>query len=185
MTTIYDVDQTELVEKTAQALKQQKLVIPPEWATFVKTGMSKERPPVNPDWWYVRAASVLKKVYALGPVGVSKLRTLYGGKKNRGYKTEHFYKGSGSILRKILQQLQKAGLVKFTEKGIHKGRVLTPSGIKLLERAATEINTRKVQIAVKEVRPEEKPAKEISKEQKEPAKDSPKEVSKTKAPKNG
>ena len=139
MTTVYDVDAQELILKAAEELKKIPEIKPPVWATFVKTGMHKERPPIADDWWYTRTASVLKTVYRLGPVGVSKLRTKYGGKKNRGVKKEHFYKGSGNILRKSLQQLEKAGFVKFAEKGVHKGRIVTPRGRAFLDKMATNL----------------------------------------------
>lgn len=137
MTTMYDAEPQKLILKAAEELKKIPEIKPPEWADFVKTGMHKERPPANGDWWYVRSASVLRAVYRLGPVGISKLRVKYGGKKNRGVKKEHFYKGSGSILRKSLQQLEKAGFVKFAEKGVHKGRVITPKGKSFLDKIAT------------------------------------------------
>ena len=137
---MYDVDPQELISKAAEELKKIPEMKAPLWAAFVKTGMHKERPPVNEDWWYFRGASVLRSIYRFGPVGVSKLRTKYGGKKNRGVKKEHFYKGSGSILRKALQQLEKAGLVKFAEKGVHKGRVITPKGKTFLDKIATQIH---------------------------------------------
>jgi small subunit ribosomal protein S19e len=28
----------------------------------------------NPDWWFVRAASMLRKLYLRGPIGVSRMR---------------------------------------------------------------------------------------------------------------
>ena len=140
MTTMYDVNAQELINKAAEELKKVPEIKAPSWAQFVKTGMHKERPPVNEDWWYLRSASVLRSVYRFGPVGVSKLRTKYGGKKNRGVKKEHFYKGSGNILRKALQQLEKAGLVKFAEKGVHKGRLITPKGKSFLDKIATKIH---------------------------------------------
>ena len=139
MTTMYDVESQELILKAAEELKKVTDVKPPAWAPFVKTGMHKQRPPVNADWWYVRVASVLRTVYRLGPVGTQKLRTKYGGKKNNGVKQEHFYKGSGNILRKSLQQLEKAGFVKQAEKGIHKGRVVTPKGRAFLDKIATQL----------------------------------------------
>jgi small subunit ribosomal protein S19e len=140
MTTIYDVDANELILNAAKKLKQEKLVQPPTWSAFVKTGVHKERPPVEEDWWYIRAAAVLRTVYRQGPVGVSKLRTKYGGRQNRGYRPEHHYKGSGSIARKILQQLEKAGLAKNEQKGLHKGRVITPKGKSFLDKIATEMS---------------------------------------------
>src|SRR3989338_7896287 len=156
MGTIYDCDQSELVEKASGELKKINAVKAPSWAAFVKTGVQKERPPANRDWWHTRAASVLRQIYRKGPIGVSKLRTAYGGKKNRGYKTEHFYKGSGNIIRKILQQLEAAGFVKKEEKNIHKGRVLTAQGKKFLDNIAAQISV---------IRPQQK--KEAKSEKKE------------------
>ena len=72
----------------------------------------------------------------LGPVGVSKLTVKYGGKPNRGHKPGRFRRGSGSIARKILQQLEKAELVRQTSKGVHKGRVITKKAAEMLNSAA-------------------------------------------------
>lgn len=121
------------VELVAQKLKENKSVQPPEWAGFVKTGNHKQRPPIQEDWWYFRCAALLQSIHRLGPVGVQKLRTKYGGRKNRGFKPEHHVKGSGSVIRKALQQLEKANLIKQTVIGNHKGRVVTKEGNELLK----------------------------------------------------
>ena len=139
MTTMYDVSFSELIEKAAEELKKIPEMTPPEWSGFVKTGSHKQRPPTRDDWWYVRAASLLKTIYRYGPIGVSKLRRLYGGKKNRGYKPEKTVKGSGSIARKILQQLESIEFVKKVEKDSHKGRVITPKGKSFLDKIAAQI----------------------------------------------
>lgn len=174
MTTMYDVDSQELILKAAEDLKKIPEIKPPAWTPFVKTGMHKEMPPVNSDWWYLRTASVLRTIYRLGPIGVSKLRTKYGGKKNRGVKKEHFFKGSGNILRKSLQQLEKAGFVKFAESSVHKGRAITPKGKSFLDKIATQISGLKpkqetkveqkieVKKEVVEVKREQKSVKKVS-----------------------
>jgi len=136
---IHDVNTQELILKTADQLKQVKEIQPPEWAKFVRTGVHKERPPVQDDWWHIRAASVLHAIQRLGPVGVSKLRVKYGGRKNRGVKPDRFFRGSGNILRKILQQLEAAGLAKQAEKGSHKGRIITPQGASIFGKVANEL----------------------------------------------
>ncbi len=165
MANVYEVDSAELIEKSADELKKIDSIKPAAWAPFVKTGVHKERPPLREDWWYIRAASILRKIYVLGPIGVSKLRRKYGGKRNQGHNTEHSDKGSGSIIRKILQQLQKAELVKYVEKGVHKGRVIAPKGVALLDKVATEIYTRinkskpKPAAPVEDAKPEEKAEK--------------------------
>ncbi|HYD03687.1 MAG TPA: 30S ribosomal protein S19e [Alphaproteobacteria bacterium] len=130
---LQDSDAGVLVHNLAKDLKQ--IIKQPEWTPFVKTGNHKQRPPQDKDWFFVRAAAVMRTVALNGPIGVSKLRTKYGGRKNRGYKPEKFVKGSGNILRKALQELDKAGLTVQAEKGVHKGRVITPKGAKLLAKA--------------------------------------------------
>ncbi|MGM5483132.1 MAG: 30S ribosomal protein S19e [Nanobdellota archaeon] len=137
MKNIFKHSKQDLSALTAEALKEVKEMTPPQWADFVKTGTNKDRPPIQDDWWYRRAASILLKVQQFGPVGVSKLRVKYGSKKRRGYKPSEFRKSSGNILRKILQQLETAGLVKQDEKGSHKGRVITGQGVSLLNKAAS------------------------------------------------
>jgi small subunit ribosomal protein S19e len=138
MANIYDVEASELIEKISEELKTIPEIKPPAWAPYVKTGVSKERPPIKKDWWYTRAAAILRSIAKIGPIGVSKLRTKYGGKRNRGYRPERFFKGSGNIIRKILQQLEAAGFLAKFDKGFHKGRIITPKGLKLLNTAANK-----------------------------------------------
>lgn len=133
------VDANQLVGLLAKELQKVSEIKPPTWAKFVKTGAHKERPPAQDGWWYMRTASVLRTVARLGPVGTSKLQTKYGGKHSRGHKSERFAKGSGSILRKALQQLEKAGLVKQGAKGIHKGRVVTKKAAELMGAIALKL----------------------------------------------
>ena len=139
MTTIMRVNPNILIEKATEELKKQKLVQPLEWSQFVKTGHHKQRLPDSEDWWYARSASILRSIAKLGPVGTEKLRTKYGGKKNRGHKPEHRYRASGAIIRKVLQQLESAELIKQTVKGVHKGRVLTPKGTSFLDKIAGQV----------------------------------------------
>jgi len=46
---------------------------------------------------------------------------------------------AGNHLRKMLQQLEKAGFAKQTQKGVHKGRILTPKGQAFLEKVASDM----------------------------------------------
>ena len=133
MPAVEAAEPAKLIQRVAAYLKEAQLVKPPSWAMFVKTGVHKERPPTDPDWWYVRCASILRKLYFRGPLGVSRLRTVYGGRHRRGHRPPRFAKGSGSVIRKALQQLEKAGLITTVDK---KGRALTSKGRELLEEAA-------------------------------------------------
>jgi small subunit ribosomal protein S19e len=142
MPTVYDVDIGALNTKLASELKNKEEISLPESLKFVKTGAHKERPPVQEDWWFHRCAALLTSIYRLGPIGVSKLRTKYGGKKNRGHKPEAFRRCSGAIIRRALQQLEKAGLLAQTEKAGHKGRILTKEGISFVDKTAGTLYTR-------------------------------------------
>lgn len=137
MTTVYDVPAETLISSVAVKLKSDQKVKPPEWARFAKTGAHKELSPDNADWWFVRCASILRRIYIDGPVGVSRLRSFYGGRHRSGVKPVHFLKGSGSIAREALQQLEKAGLVK-TQKT---GRIISPQGQNFLDSAANEVKS--------------------------------------------
>ena len=133
MKTVFDVNPEKLILKAAEELQKEKALTPPSWASFVKTGIHKERPPLQSNWWQIRAAAVLRTVYVQGPIGVSKLRQKYGGNKRRGVRPRHYRRASGNILRKCLQQLQSAGYLDFKEKGINKGRVVSGKGKKFLD----------------------------------------------------
>lgn len=164
MASVYDVEPNDLIEKAAEELKKNDNIKAPSWAAFVKTGVHRERAPLRLDWWYTRAAAVLRTLYKESPIGVSKLRVKYGGKKRRGYRPPHFYKGSGNIIRKILQQLEKAGFAKKAEKSEHKGRAITSEGKSFLDKIATQLYKGSV---VKKEAPQEAPqpaAKEPKKE---------------------
>jgi small subunit ribosomal protein S19e len=135
---VYDLNPQEYNLKLAEALKKMPEFKEPEWAKFVKSSPSKERPIEDFDFWHKRAASILRQIYKNKIVGVNRLRTKYGSKKNRGYKPERFVKAGGKIIRTILQQADKAGLTEPIReiKGTREkrpGRKLTPKGKKFLE----------------------------------------------------
>ncbi|MGQ4870326.1 MAG: 30S ribosomal protein S19e [Candidatus Thorarchaeota archaeon] len=147
MPTIYDIPANIFIRRLAQELKTRKEIQPPEWAPFVKTGAHKERGPDDPDWWYIRCASILRKVYLRGPIGTERLRVEYGGRKRRGCKPNRFHKGSGAIVRTALQQLERAGFVK--RRG-NKGRELTDIGRSYLDKLSAVIK-RELEKAIPEL----------------------------------
>lgn len=127
-----------LILRLAEKLREEygDIVSPPEWALYVKTGVSRERPPETSDWWYYRAASILRKLYISGePIGVGTFRIIYGGRKRRGSAPPHFRRAGGSIIRKILQQLEKAGLVVRTREG----RILSRRGRSFIDMVAIDV----------------------------------------------
>lgn len=131
-----DVPPSALLPKLAGELRTRASVSPPAWAAFVKTGVHKEKAPVQADWWFLRSASVLRKIHLKGPIGVEHLASEYGGKRNRGSAPSHARTGSRSVAREIVQQLTQAGLVMADK---NRGRRLTAEGQKLLDGVARSV----------------------------------------------
>ena len=138
MVTAIEVPADKLILRLAKYRKENvDEVRAPEWSYFVKTGVNRENPPIQEDWWYIRAASIMRKMYKTKtPIGIETYRVIYDGRKNRGSRPEHFVKASGAIPRTIPKQLEKAGLVARVP---GKGRILTPKAVSLLDKIAFEI----------------------------------------------
>jgi small subunit ribosomal protein S19e len=135
-----DVDQIELVKALAQELKKEKAMTPPVWSRFVKTGSAKDRIPAQSDWWYFRGASILRRLYVNRmPIGVNRLRVVYGDKNKNRYSGKHFKPASGAVIRELLQQLEQAELIKKVKIKDRPGRRISPKGISLADRTAKAI----------------------------------------------
>lgn len=135
MTTVYDVPAQELIDRLASELEDRDAIDPPEWGPFVRTGAHKERPPEDDNWWFTRSAAIFRKISTKGPIGTERLANHYGGKADNGAAPHHAVKGSRSIIRKILQQLEEEGLVATTDGG----REVTPEGQSTLDNLSHEV----------------------------------------------
>ncbi|KAK3225863.1 hypothetical protein Dsin_005725 [Dipteronia sinensis] len=118
--TVKDVSPHEFVKAYASHLKRS----------------GKELAPYDPDWYYFRAASMARKIYLRGGLGVGAFRRIYGGRKRNGSRPPHFCKSSGSVACHILQQLQNMNIIDLDQKG---GRKTTPSGQRDLDQVAGRI----------------------------------------------
>ena len=137
MTTVLDVPAERLIEETAKRLQGLPELKAPEWAPFVKTGVHREKPPTRKDWWHVRAAAVLRKVYLNGPIGTERLAAMFGGNRDGGSAPKHPRQGSRSVIRKELQQLKAAGFIADELK--NRGKIVTPKGQSFLDNIAYEV----------------------------------------------
>jgi len=137
MADIMNIEAAKYNNSLAEALKKVKEFEKPEWVEFVKSGANKSRPINEADFWHKRAASILRQIYIHNIVGVQRLRTRYGSRKDRGSQPKKFVRGGGKIIRLILQQAEKAGLIEKAE-GKKKGRQLTKNGKEFLEKIAEE-----------------------------------------------
>jgi len=136
MTTVYDVPSKDLINTVAKKLQSDKSIVIPDANIFSRIGIDRENPPMDKNWWYARCASILRKIYINNVIGIEHLRAEYGGKRDRGSKPYKAKKGSGSVVRRALQQLEKAG---YVTKIKGKGRVLTPKGKSFLDNTSDEV----------------------------------------------
>lgn len=138
MATLYDVPADALISAVAQKLEAE--LDEPDWLLVAKTGSGRELPPEQDDFWHVRAASVLRRVAIDQPVGVDRLRTVYGSSKQGSaryrVRPDRQSDGSGKIIRTILQQLEAAGYVQTAE---GEGRIATGEGRALLDATAEAV----------------------------------------------
>jgi len=144
MTTYYDVPADLLIASLSKKLMAYHEVSAPEWASQVKTGTHRERPPTQEDWWHTRAASVLRKVAIKGPIGTNRISQEFGGAKDRGVKKNKAVTGSRNVARKILQQLSDSGLLveSLNKAGnVNRGKIVTSKGQALLDEVAQSVRS--------------------------------------------
>ncbi|KAG0225451.1 40S ribosomal protein S19 [Mortierella sp. GBAus27b] len=135
--TVKDVNPHEFNRAYAAYLKRSGKLEIPKWVDLVKTGTYKELAPNDPDWFYVRAASVARHIYLRRSVGVGALKKLHGGTINRGTRPSHHVESSGSVARKVLQALEKINVIEADEE--NGGRKITVDGQRDLDRIAAAV----------------------------------------------
>jgi len=133
--TVKDVPAAEFIKVYAAHLKRQNKLRLPKWTEYVKTGCLKELSPLDPDWYYIRAASMARKLYLRGKIGVGSFQRIYGGRKNNGVRPASFVESSGKIARQILQDLEKIQVV-TRDGGM---RRISPNGQKDLDGIAGQV----------------------------------------------
>jgi len=134
--TIKDVDQAAVVKAVSSFLKKSGKLKIPDQMDIIKTGKFKELSPDDPDWFYIRCASILRHLYHRSPAGVGSITKIYGGRKRNGVHPSHFCRSADGAARKALQALEA---VKLIEKSPEGGRKLTSQGQRDLDRIANQI----------------------------------------------
>ncbi|CAK0765036.1 hypothetical protein CVIRNUC_003218 [Coccomyxa viridis] len=136
---VRDVPAEQFIRAYAEHLKANDKIQLPSWVDIVKTAPFKELAPYDPDWYYIRAASLARKVYMRQNIGIGTFARQYGGRnKRKGTVPEHFARASRGLIRHMLKQLEDVDVVakSTATKG---GRAITPNGQRDLDLIAARI----------------------------------------------
>lgn len=120
----------------------------PDHIDLIKTAKYKELAPYEADWFYIRCASILRRLYHRSPAGITQITRIYGGRQRNGVRPSHFCRSDSSAVRKAIQSLEN---VKMIEKHPDGGRKLTSQGQRDLDRIAAQIAAKQRQALKKEV----------------------------------
>lgn len=131
--TVRDVNSAAFIAAYAEVLKNNDKFVVPKWADYVKTGVHKELAPYDPDWYFIRAAAIARKIYLRQGTGVGALKKRFGGAYRRGAAPEHHQDAAGGLIRNILQTLDE---LKITEIHPMGGRRITRIGQQNLDLVA-------------------------------------------------
>jgi len=136
---VRDVAADKFIAAYAAHLKAGDKLELPAWVDLVKTAPRKELAPLDPDWYYIRAASIARKIYLRQGLGVGLMRRQYGGRKSRGTCPERFEKSAGGLIRHIMQSLEQLELVEKDTEGRKGGRRITGKGQQDLDLIASRL----------------------------------------------
>ncbi|KAG8461104.1 hypothetical protein KFE25_003673 [Diacronema lutheri] len=139
--TVKDVPAGDFIVAYAAHLKRTGKIELPKWSDLVKTSKARELAPYDPDWYYVRAAAIARRVYLRGNVGVGAMRKIYGGRQRRGTVKEKFALSGGSIPRHIFAQLEKMKILEKAPATGKGGRRITETGQRDLDSIAGQIKS--------------------------------------------
>jgi small subunit ribosomal protein S19e len=131
-----DVPAQKFIDAYASFLQRQGKLDIPGYVELVKTSSGNELPPQDSEgWFYKRSASIARHIYLRKDIGVGRLNKLYGNTVNRGSRPSHHKDASGSINRKVLQALEKIGVLEQSGNG---GRRISENGQRDLDRIAAQ-----------------------------------------------
>lgn len=131
-----DVPAQQFIDAYAQFLQRQGKLEVPGYVELVKTSAGNELPPQDAEgWFYKRSASVARHIYLHKDIGVGRLNKHYGNAINRGTRPSHHKDASGSVNRRVVQALEKVGVLEQSKNG---GRRISENGQRDLDRIAAQ-----------------------------------------------
>lgn len=108
---VKDIPAAKFIAALSAHLQASGNVELPSYVDIVKTGLNRELAPINPDWFYVRLASIFRRVYLQSGIGIGALARNYGGAWRSGCRKSHHRDASRAPIRHALAQLEKLNFI--------------------------------------------------------------------------
>lgn len=136
---IYKVDHTDYINTLSFYLKTNGILKIPTNIDILKTCPAKETAPLNPDWLYVRAASIYRKVLIASfkneKLSITRLSSVYGCKKDRGSRPGKKVRASKGYLISVVNDFVRIGWIdkerKIRDEGLKFSKQVIENLIKL------------------------------------------------------
>ena len=114
-----------------------------QYNEFVKCSYANELSPLDPDWFFVKAAAIIRQVYKSKSktLGIGSLKVQFGKRQRRGVNTNVRSNAGGKIIRDIVRQLKSISYVEnyASTDGVTMGLLVTRTGKAQLDKIAAGI----------------------------------------------
>ena len=139
--TVLDAPSNKFINEVAAFFKEKNIIKLPKYSALVKCSKSNDTEPINPDYFYYRAAAICRKLYLTKSknIGVGSLRVMFSKKQRRGCQPPKTFRGAGKIIRDIVIQLKNQKYVDSyhgKEDETNSGLFLTKTGRSELDKIA-------------------------------------------------
>ena len=140
--TVLDVPSNKFINQLASFLKEKNIIKIPKYAPLVKSSRANDCEPINPDYFYYKAAAIVRKLYFTKSknIGVGSLRVMFSKKERRGSQPPKTFRAGGKIIREIVIQLKNADYIKNyggKDDETNSGLYLTKNGRSQLDKIAS------------------------------------------------
>jgi len=140
--TVLDVPSNKFINQLASFLKEKNIIKIPKYAPLVKSSRANDCEPINPDYFYYKAAAIVRKLYITKSknIGVGSLRVMFSKKERRGSQPPKTFRAGGKIIREIVIQLKNADYIKNyggKDDETNSGLYLTKNGRSQLDKIAS------------------------------------------------
>ncbi|ESU36657.1 SSU ribosomal protein S19E, partial [Giardia duodenalis] len=131
MSSVTRVPADVFINSFAAHLKNRGIIKCPAFTDYVKTGVSRQYAPRDADWFYIKAASVIRHFYISGShsIGVAGLARKYSSLQKGKTTPHHTKRASCKVIRSIVSQFLGQKLLIAGERGRH----ISPNGRKMVE----------------------------------------------------